>query len=343
VEVCAILTQKKGGIMLRKKTNNLVKKTNELAIMKKDSLNIREAKVIAYLISMIQTESESLQKHKIPLTALCEEININYKDMANVADEFSQELLNKKIKIGTGPEEWAWAQWVSWFYYKDGMVTLGLNPDLKPYLTKLSEKFFNYRIENLLFLTTGYAVTLYELLKYWQGNIYEIDLDKFHDIFGTGKIKSYNSSKATYNIKVRIIEPAIEQINKFTDITVTKWERIKLGRRVIGFRFFKRKNESPYWATEDYRREQQALALEGEKVFESTPKEYLQGILAGTAYRLDKFQVDLMGGNLLLRGPEEVLITALGDESVKGTDREKIVSEAKKYGYATIFEVDPRI
>jgi len=327
--------------MIRKKTNNLVKKSNELAIMKKDSLNIREAKVIAYLISMIHTESEVLQKHKIPLSVLCDEININYKDMVNIADEFSNELLNKKIKIGTGRDDWTMAQWVSIFHYKEGIVTVGLNPHLKPYLTKLSEKFFNYRIENLLFLTTGYAVTLYELLKYWQGNIYEIDLGKFHDIFGTGKTKSYTNDKsANYNIKRRIIEPAVEQINKYTDITVTKWEVIKLGRKVTGFRFFKRPNENPYWATEDYRREQEVLALEDEKTFMNAPKEYLQGILGSTGYRLDNLRVDLMGGDLLIRASEEVLIKALGDESVKGSDREKIVSEADKFGYKVIFEIE---
>lgn len=329
-----------GGIMIRKKTNNLVKKSNELAILEKDSLNIREAKVIAYMISMIHTEDEILQTHKIPLTVLCEEINIDYTDMSRIANKFGKELLNKIIMIGTGKDDWTMAQWVSKFSYKEGMVTMGLNPHLKPYLTKLSEKFFNYRIENLLFLTTGYAVTLYELLKYWKGNIYEIDLKKFHDIFGTGKTKSYTGPKASYNINARIIEPAVEQINKYTDITITKWERIKLGRKVTGFRFFKRPNENPYWDTEDYRREQEALALEDEKTFMNAPKEYLKGILGSTGYKLDDLQVDPMGGDLIIRASERVQIDALGEEDVVGSDREKIVSEAVKFGYKVIFEIE---
>ena len=54
-----------------------------------------------------------------------------------------------------------------------------------------------------------------------------------------------NEYQSMSNFKSRVLEPAIKQINEFTDITAT-YEQQKKGRTITGFEFkFKLKNQPP--------------------------------------------------------------------------------------------------
>lgn len=101
------------------------------------------------------------------------------------------------------------------------------------------EKYFTqYRLEQTAKLSSIYAVRVYELLMKWQsvGKTQIFKLEEFRTMLGLGS----NEYSKMGNFKTRVLDLAVDQINKFTDIKV-KYEQHKKGRKIEGFQFSFRK------------------------------------------------------------------------------------------------------
>ena len=93
----------------------------------------------------------------------------------------------------------------------------------------------------VLRLKKDYSFDLYHLAKKYQGlGKFELSLDRIKTELGLPK--SYDRMS---NLKTRVLEPSLEEINSQTDLNLT-YENIKEGRTVVGFRFkVKEKFEKP--------------------------------------------------------------------------------------------------
>ena len=102
-----------------------------------------------------------------------------------------------------------------------------------PHFTRLDEEFTKYDLKVIGQLTSVHAVRLYELLKQYQKiGKRELKLAEIRDFLQLGD--SYRQD----NIKARVIDPAIEQINKFTDLEVDKkYKSIRTGRNITALLF----------------------------------------------------------------------------------------------------------
>ncbi|KQE33783.1 replication initiation protein RepM [Acinetobacter nosocomialis] len=133
------------------------------------------------------------------------------------------------------------SRWVSQIAYIDNSATVELifSPAIIPLVTRLEEQFTSYELKQVGGLSSAYAIRLYEILIAWRstGKTPVIELSDFRQRLGVleGEYSRFN------NFKVRVLDPAIKQINEHTDITV-KAEQHKTGRSVSGFSFrFKQK------------------------------------------------------------------------------------------------------
>jgi plasmid replication initiation protein len=102
-----------------------------------------------------------------------------------------------------------------------------------PHFTRLDEEFTKYDLKVIGQLTSVHAVRLYELLKQYQKiGKRELKLAEIRDYLQLGD--HYRQD----NIKARVIDPAIEQINKFTDLRVNpKYQPIRTGRNITALLF----------------------------------------------------------------------------------------------------------
>ena len=94
------------------------------------------------------------------------------------------------------------------------------------YLSELEKNFTKYRLANIVQLTSVYAVRLYELLICWLGqglHNKEFDMNEFRRLMGVDD--KYNQFG---QLKDRVITPALEQINEFTD------HEIRVSYRKVG-------------------------------------------------------------------------------------------------------------
>ena len=105
-------------------------------------------------------------------------------------------------------------------------VNIRFATDIYPYLSELEKNFTKYRLANIVQLTSVYAVRLYELLICWLGqglHNKEFDIDDFRRLMGVDDKYSQFGQ-----LKDRVITPALEQINEFTD------HEIRVSYRKVG-------------------------------------------------------------------------------------------------------------
>ena len=145
--------------------------------------------------------------------------------------QFSFKEQDKKGNVGTVK-----SRWVSRIKYIDDSATLEITfaPDVVPLITRLEQHFTSYQLKQVSQLTSKYAIRLYELLIAWRevGKTPKIELQDFRSKIGIEDTEYI----AMNDFKKRVLEPAINQINKYTDITAT-YEQHKKGRLISGFSF----------------------------------------------------------------------------------------------------------
>ena len=135
------------------------------------------------------------------------------------------------------------SRWVSQIAYIDETATVEIifAPAVVPLITRLEEQFTQYDIEQISGLSSAYAVRMYELLICWRstGKTPVIELNEFRKRIGVLDTEYTR----TDNLKMRVIELALKQINDHTDITAS-YEQHKKGRVITGFSFkFKQKKK----------------------------------------------------------------------------------------------------
>ena len=113
------------------------------------------------------------------------------------------------------------SRWVSQIGYMDDTATVEIifAPAVVPLITRLEEQFTQYDIEQISELSSAYAVRLYELLICWRstGKTPIIDLTEFRKRLGVLDTEYTR----TDNLKMRVIELGLKQINEHTDITAS--------------------------------------------------------------------------------------------------------------------------
>ena len=136
------------------------------------------------------------------------------------------------------------SRWVSQIAYIDETATVEIifAPAVVPLITRLEKQFTQYDIEQISGLSSAYAVRMYELLICWRstGKTPVIELGEFRKRIGVLDTEYTR----TDNLKMRVIELALKQINEHTDITAS-YEQHKKGRVITGFSFkFKQKKKN---------------------------------------------------------------------------------------------------
>jgi plasmid replication initiation protein len=172
--------------------------------------------------------------------------DISVKNAYAMLSEASQSLFNRQVTFMMVDEkrnkpEKRVVRWVSGVSYVEGsgVIKLRFSPEIIPLITQLEKNFTSYELAQVASLGL-YATRLYELLIVWRstGKVPEINLNDFRNKMGLAS----NEYKLMHNFKNRVLEPAIKQINEYTDITAS-YEQHKQGRTIVGFSFkFKQKS-----------------------------------------------------------------------------------------------------
>ena len=160
-----------------------------------------------------------------------------YRDMS----EASARLLNRKITVSDEKQKITYNLLTQVAYIKnDGTVVITLNPRLAVHLIGLRDKFTKMIFEEgFRRLKLFSSQRLYEIMKSVesQGH-YEISIEgiKSRVLADSKKYKRFA------DLKKRVLEPALAEINTLTDIQVN-YETIKRSRKIAGLKFTITKNK----------------------------------------------------------------------------------------------------
>lgn len=115
---------------------------------------------------------------------------------------------------------------------KRGSWQITLNPLIVPHLTNLANKI-KYPVGEIIHLQNNHQYRLYELLIAEESGERTIDIEWLKEKFCLDKKKSYGLYS---NLKNRVIDPAIKQINETTPLNVSYIEN-KENKRVVSWTF----------------------------------------------------------------------------------------------------------
>ncbi len=210
--------------------SDLIVKHNDF-IEAKYNLTLTELKIIAKLSSLIQKDDDEFKVYKFTAIDLLEDLklNNNYDDLRDAI----RKLLTRLVIIKTENSVLATTFLSSAEYFKDSTIELSFDKKLKPYLLQLKNNFTMYQFENVIALSSVYAIRIYELCKQYE-KIKErvVEIQELKEILDI-KAKSYN----IYNrFKEKVLEIAEREINEKTDISI-KFEELKTGRKVTAVKF----------------------------------------------------------------------------------------------------------
>jgi len=225
------------------KKSDLVVKDNAL-IQSGYSLSLVEARLILLAIVEARETGQGLTAEsylEIHASHYADKFQVTIKTAYEALSDAAQTLFQRQVTLYTidaasqKPEKQV-IRWVSGIAYVDDMakVKVRFSPDVVPLITRLERNFTSYELERVSALRSAYAVRLYELLIQWRsvGKTPMFELQKFREQMGVED----HEYVLLYNLKTRVLDLAIEQINQHTDIQVS-YAQYKQGRTVIGFSF----------------------------------------------------------------------------------------------------------
>ena len=230
----------------------LVVKSNRL-IEASYRLGLNEQRVILYSICRCRDEQKGLFPDRpVTITAdsfakqfpSIDKTNV-YRQLKDAMDAlYDRSVTIHDIDPASGHARVKKTRWISEGAYVDGAgnIQVIFTPEVIKYITRLEAEFTSYQLEKVGNMTSSYAVRVYELLSQHRDIGHRtLNLAWLRETLGVEP----GEYKLTADFKKWVIEIAVDQINKHSDLTVS-YKPIKTGRAITDFVFkIKAKNSKP--------------------------------------------------------------------------------------------------
>ena len=229
--------------------DNQVVKSNKM-IQGKYKMSALEQKLVLTLCSKIKSDDDMFMEFTMTVNEFANFLGIDNKDY-----EFNRTLKrkckilnNKDIEMNLGTKEnpdWLFFHCFEYIRYIPGTATIKMkfSPVLEPYLLNLKETYTKYRLGYVINFKSEYSFRFYEIMKQYE-SIGErtITIEEIKDLLMIDKDKYTKYS----HLKAKVIQKAIEEINKYSDIKINLEKEEKEGKKVVGLVFSINKNDFRY-------------------------------------------------------------------------------------------------
>lgn len=230
---------------LRETRNNLVAKDNRLIQNSRFALNNNENKAVLYLISKIQPDDEPGKKYLFNCKEFQSLIKWNgdasYKNIKAMLTRLS----DMRWWIDLDENNEALVRWFHIIHMNKGTgdIEISFHEDMFPFLLNLQQHldengqyYTSYKLQNVTLMKHRYSPRIYEILKSYQFNnkkwTFENGTGTKYDLQrmigdsvldnGSGEgVPTIPESWSNWAIFKRdVLKPAVEEINKYSDIKV---------------------------------------------------------------------------------------------------------------------------
>ena len=247
-EKCLKMKQpiKKAKAKAKGKVVSLVRKSNNL-IEAQYNFDIWEMRLFLILISQIRREDHEFGTYRIHYRDVANTFGLNLKRGYAEIRESAKSLLDKKFYVDTIVDGFQRQD----IYHiirkisvlKEGQegkvgvenqeyIDVKIEEEMKPLLLELQKSFTTYDFDNITNLGL-YAIRIYELFKQYESIGHRtLEFEEMKRMF-----ELEDKYPLFANFFAKIIAPSVKEINKHTDLHVTKMERIKEGKKTVAIRF----------------------------------------------------------------------------------------------------------
>ena len=221
-------------------TNKLVVKDNAL-IDASFNLSLIEQRIM--LLAIVEArESNNLSTDtpiEISVSDYIHQFKVDSNNAYALLKDASKTLKRREFSYldkYKGIEALSTANWVNKVTYvdKSGLIVLYLSHEVISLISKLSEQFTKYYIEQVSDFKSKYSIRLYELIIKWLSvaKTEKYSINDLRSKLGLG-VEEYSTMS---NFKSNVLDKAISEINKHTDITVD-YQQFKKGRVITDIQF----------------------------------------------------------------------------------------------------------
>lgn len=255
----------------------LVKKSNDL-MLARYSMTVNEQRLLLACISQIPLDAPLTAEFEFALTTeQAQELFYSEKGKHNVYRDMREAvtaLYERDAKIILPDGDVLQTRFVSSIVWSADKSTIKVNfaPKILPYLTILKGNFTRYRLENVVQLTSFYAVRIYELIVYWSRNgefkQKQIEIDELKQI-----LEIQDKYNQFGQFREKVIEIAINQINENTDLLVdVEFKKLKRSFKWIIFTW-SRKEDAIKAETERKKRSEHNQQAKEKRIYHEQKQE----------------------------------------------------------------------
>ena len=222
-----------------------VVKSNVVIQNARFELSTQEQKIIAYMCSKIDPRKPEEDIIFLSVQEFIQVCNIQEKGkIYRTVKEAINRLLSRVLWIWVSEKEEMSIKWIerAWINRGSGMIKIRIDPEMKPYLYDLKQRFTQYQLKNVLKMKSRYAIQLFELFKsYEYRKVVSVSLDRLKKFLMIDKIKTYEDFG---KFREKVLTVAINEINKYSDITITYEVSGKVVRKITELTFFIERKDS---------------------------------------------------------------------------------------------------
>lgn len=219
----------------------IVAKSNKLVQQSKINLSIYEQRIINYMISKILAEDKDFKF-----------IEMDYNDFCRLCNTKDTNLsYTKRVIKNLADKSWWWfdgkknvlIRWIGEAETED-VIRLKFHPTMEQFLLNLKESGNYTQTELLTYLNfkNRYSPILYDYCRSFINLTFRnkektiervLSLAELRDKLGLNEKENVSKYPYFKDLRVYVLEPCIDEINKYTDIHI-EYEPIKKSRKVDG-------------------------------------------------------------------------------------------------------------
>lgn len=215
-----------------------IKKANDLIRRSHFDLSTQQQKMMLYLISQIKPGDKEFKTYSFNIRDFCMICGIDYNNGGNYSylKEQIKKIADKSVWVKVEGYD-SLLRWIekAKFNEQSGTIEIRLDEDLKPFLLQLKANYTQFEYIFVLRMKSKYALRAYEYFN----SVHYQKLKPYDFTVAVSELKE-RLGAANYarndNFVSRALKPAIEEINLYSDISVSYTPQ-KSGRAITGYRF----------------------------------------------------------------------------------------------------------
>ena len=201
---------------------DVVKFNNKFPFFK-HNLDLQEQRLVFLVIAQIRMEDEDFKDYKVHLKDIEEKAGA--LQSSREVNKFARNLMSKTFTIEEN-DSYVTLSWFSSIRKIKGeqAIIVRCDPALKPYLLQLQKNFTKALLSILLKFKHKYTSQLYMLLKSRISKKLDMKVEELANILNVPQ--SYRKNFTDF--WKRVLKPALDEIDKVSDLHIEKVEKIKM-------------------------------------------------------------------------------------------------------------------